>query len=261
MPDVPLARRAALTRRFHPESAYGGFTDRDGTIAFYVRVRALLGENDVALDVGCGRGTHEDDDVPLRRELRTLRHRCRKVIGIDVDPVGAENPTIDEFRLIPQGGPWPVEDASVDLAIADFVVEHVPDPEAFFAELERVVRPGGHVCLRTVNRRSYLGLVSRLVPNVLHARVLGRAHPERRPGDVFPTLYRCNTVKDMSSAFERHGFECAVYGTEAEPVYLGFSAPTYALGLAHARLAPRSLRVGLLGWGRRNGGPDAGIEA
>ncbi len=113
------------------------------------------------------------------------------MIGIDVDAAGADNRYIDEFRRITPGATWPVDSASIDLALADFVVEHIRDPLAFFAEIGRVVKPGGYVCIRTINVHSYLGLAARLVPNRLHAPTLRRAHPRRRGVDVFATYYRC----------------------------------------------------------------------
>ena len=63
---------------------------------------------------------------------------------------------IDEFRLIGPDGRWPLDDASVDLAVSDFVLEHVTEPEAFVAELARVLRPGGMYIARTISRRSAL---------------------------------------------------------------------------------------------------------
>jgi SAM-dependent methyltransferase len=240
-----------LRRRFHPENEFGGFTDLDGAIRFYARVRELLPDDGVALDVGCGRGTMEDDPVRIRRDLRILRGHCKLVIGIDVDPSAAENRFIDEFRLLDIAKPWPVEDASVDLALADFVVEHVTDPDAFFAEAARVLKPGGVICIRTINRRSYLGVASRLVPSGLHTKVLGRAQPERKSEDVFPTVYRCNTRGELRGALERAGFDAAVYTGEDEPAYLTFNPLAYRLGLAHRRFAPRAFLIGLVGWGRR----------
>jgi SAM-dependent methyltransferase len=245
------ARDADLNERFHPESGFGGFTDLDGTITFYARVQELLPADGVALDIGCGRGTQADDPVEIRRDLRILRGKCERVIGIDVDPAAADNPFVDEFHLIEPHQPWPVENASVDLAIADFVVEHVEDPGAFFDEAARVLKPGATLGLRTINARSYLGLASRLVPSRLHARALSRVQPDRPSEDVFPTVYRANTRKRLQAALERSGFDAVVYGTEGEPSYLGFSRLAYRLGMAHRRLAPQALRVGLVAWARR----------
>jgi SAM-dependent methyltransferase len=173
------------------------------------------------------------------------------MIGIDVDPAAADNPFVDEFELIEPGRPWPLEDASVDLAIADFVVEHVEQPDAFFAEAARVLKPGATLAIRTINVRSYLGLASRLVPSRLHARALRRVQPDRHNEDVFPTVYRANTRGKLATALDRAGFDAVVYGTEGEPSYLGFSRVAYRFGLAHRRLAPASLRVGLVAWARR----------
>jgi SAM-dependent methyltransferase len=252
-PERAENRTRALRRRFHPEDEFGGFTDLDGAIHFYARVRELLPPDGVALDIGCGRGTQAEDPVRIRRELRILRGHCRRVIGIDVDPVGAENEFIDEFRPIGPDLSWPVDDDTVDLALADFVVEHVADPSGFFAEAARVIKPGGYLCIRTINLHSYLGIASRLVPSRLHAATLTRAQPMRPSQDVFPTVYRCNTRKRLADALDAHGFDATVYTSEDEPAYLTFSPLAYRLGLGHRRFAPRGMLIGLLAWGRRRG--------
>lgn len=242
-----------IRARFHPESKFGGFTDIDGAMTFYARVQELLTHNDTALDVGCGHGSQGQDPVTVRRELRILRGKCARVIGIDVDPGAASNEHIDEFRAITPDGSWPLPDVSVDLAIADLVLEHVKSPEAFFTQAARVIRPGGYLCIRTTNAHSYLGIASRITPNSRHVEVLARSQPDRRREDVFPTYYRCNTVRRLRAALAGHGFEAVVYGFEPEPDYLTFSVPLYALGLIHRRFVPAALRVGILAWARRLG--------
>jgi len=119
------------------------------------------------------------------------------VIGLDVDPRGAGNPMLDEFRLLAPGAAWPVADCGIDLILSDQVMEHLPDPAQFFAEARRVLRPGGYLCLRTPNANSYVGLAFAADPARLHARVLRKAQPRRKEEDVFLTLYRCNTIGRM----------------------------------------------------------------
>lgn len=46
--------------RFYPEARFGGFTDIDGTIAFFNRVNSLIETSSVVLDVGCGRGAYAE---------------------------------------------------------------------------------------------------------------------------------------------------------------------------------------------------------
>ena len=178
----------------YPEAAFGGFTNVDGTIRFYMRVNALVQPSSVALDIGCGRGAYADDPVPFRRQLRILRGKCQRVIGIDVDQAARENPFVDEFRPLTDER-WPIEDASIDLCLSDYVLEHVQQPETFFAECARVLKPGGHLCIRTVNKCGYVALAARCIPNRFHAGLLARTQTDRLAADVFPTWYRCNTPR------------------------------------------------------------------
>lgn len=235
---------------YYPENRWGGFTHVDGSIAFYTRVQSLITTSSIVLDVGCGRGSYGDDPVRVRRDLRVLKGRCLKVIGVDVDPNAMNNPHIDEFRLIREGF-WPVEDASVNLCLADSVLEHVADPETFFREAYRVLKPGGHLCVRTPNIFSYFGLAARLIPNRWRQKAIIKVQDHRELEDIFPTLYRCNTKRKMKQIMKKLGFDSYVYGHEAEPSYLLFSRFFYFLGVLHQRFAPNLIKVTLFAFGRK----------
>jgi len=241
MPDLKEAH--------YPETRFGGFTDVDGTVAFYTRVNALLSPESVVLDFGCGRGAHSDDPVAYRRELRNLSGRAKKVIGIDVDRAAATNPFVDEFRIL-ESDRWPLESCTVDLVLSDCVLEHLPDPRGFFGESRRVLRPGGLLCVRTTNSWSYVGLLSRLVPNRAHARILRHVQDQRKEEDVFPALYRCNSTGKIRRELRVHGFDGVVYGHEAEPSYLSFSRVAYALGVTHQKIAPSCFAPTIFAFGR-----------
>ena len=234
---------------FYPESRFGGFTDVDGTVAFYTRVQSMVGPSDVVLDLGCGRGAYQDDPVRLRRELRIFKGKARRVIGLDSDPAAEANPYLDEFHLL-SSDDWPLPDSSVDLCVCDDVLEHVERPDAFFREAQRVLRDGGTLCIRTPNAWNYISLVARLVPNRLHASVLARVQDGRKEEDVFPTLFRCNTIGKLRQSLAENGFEHVVYGYDAEPSYLSFSKIAYFFGVLWQRLAPPFLRSALFAFGR-----------
>lgn len=85
----------------------------------------------------------------------TLRGTCSRVIGTDATPDGSTNPLIDEFRLISDQRRWPIGDAAVDVALSDWVLEHVESPDRFFSECASVVKPGGYLCIRTLNLYGY----------------------------------------------------------------------------------------------------------
>lgn len=227
-----------LKERFYPESQFGGFSDVDGTIAFYLHVNALLQPGFSVLDLGCGRGAYGDDPITPRRELRILKGKVKRVIGLDVDPAASTNPFLDVFHLL-EGPRWPLEDRSVDLLLSDHVLEHLAHPDEFFSEACRVLRYGGFLCLRTTNAWSYIALASRLVPNQFHGKVLDKVKDSQNQADVFPTLYRCNSLPKIRAALKKYGFEGTAYGFGPEPSYLSFSRLAYWLGVLYGRFAPR----------------------
>ena len=235
---------------FFQETRFGGFSNIDGTVVFYNRVNALLKPTGVCVDVGCGRGAYGEDPVEYRRNLRILRGKCARLIGLDVDPVAAKNPYQDEFRLI-DAGQWPVESGSADLCLSDNVLEHIPNPMHFFSECSRVLKPGGYLCIRTPNVFSYFGLMARLVPNRAHPSVLVRVKAGTKEQDIFPTYYRCNTIRRVRQRLEQSGFDPCVYGYDAEPSYLAFSRILYFFGALHLRFAPNIFKVGIHAFGMK----------
>jgi SAM-dependent methyltransferase len=112
------------------------------------------------LDLGCGwaYGTHW---------ARTLG--C-EVTGIDLgmDQLQWANRSLPEaakLRLtLANAKRLPFRDASFDRAISVEMMEHVfrPDRDAVFAEIARVVKPGGRVSISTPNPSSPIELVKRL---------------------------------------------------------------------------------------------------
>lgn len=204
-----------------PEIAAGGFTRRDGGVAFYTRVQALLYPEMTVLDFGAGRGSDSSDPVRTRRELRTLRGRVARVVGVDVDSAVLENPGLDEARLICEDDSIPMEDQEADLIIVDRTLEHLPAPDRVARELERVLRPGGWLCGRTPHKWGYVGISARAVPNRLHTTALRRLQPWRESRDIFPTAYRCNTHRDLRRLFPEHGWSHHSYGHYPEPLYFG----------------------------------------
>lgn len=240
---------------FYPESKFGGFTRCDGTVAFYARIQALLKEDFHVLDVGCGRGQQLEEPCSYRKELRIIKGTVSKVTGIDVDVNAAENPTVDEFQQMTIGEPWPAESGSFDLVFSDHVLEHVDDPDLFFSESARVLKPGGYLCLRTPNSWSYVALISRLIPNRFHASVVEAVQEGRKEEDVFPTLYRCNSRRRIGRQLRKHEFEGVVLGHHPEPGYLAFSKFAYALGVLWQKCSPSGLAPSLLAFARLKDAP------
>lgn len=107
-------------------------------------VEGLALEGKSLLDIGCGAG-----GITLHL---LVRHGLAKVTGFDVElPVveaargrakAAEIKGRAVFVQAPPG-PLPFADASFDVVFSKDALLHVPDKEALFAEIFRVLKPGG----------------------------------------------------------------------------------------------------------------------
>lgn len=197
---------------------FAGFSPNDGSVDFYTRIGSFLRPELAVLDLGAGRAAwYQDDTNPSRRQLRLLKGRVARVVAADVDPAVRSNPTADESVVLPQGAPLPFPDASFDLVIADFVLEHVDDPPSFAHEVSRILRKGGLFAARTPHKYCYVALAARLVSNARHGKVLSRAQPRRKVEDIFPTRYRLNTLRAVRNFFPDFDDRSFIFRTE--PAY------------------------------------------
>ncbi len=231
------------------------FDDRilglDSAHVFMVSAQAVAARSRIVAEVGCGRGVLVDLTEP-GGAWQDLRGEGRTVIGIDIEQTGEANPVIDEFRLIGEDGRWPLDDASVDLAVSDFVLEHVIEPEDFVREVARVVRPGGVFIARTISRHSVLAAAARIVPNDRHAKALEHLQPGREERDVFGTAYKMNTRKDLARLFDAD-FDLALARRTGLEQYCK-PWPRLRRGVAQAeRHLPTSMWMALVVFARRRG--------
>jgi SAM-dependent methyltransferase len=235
------ATRNPIIRRLHPEIDAGGFAYNDQRAIFYMRVNALLDPGMTVLEFGAGRGRFAERETGWLRWLTSLRGKCRKVVGCDVDPVVLKNPLLDEAVLSRIGEPLPFPDASFDMIVSFAVLEHIADPAFCARELERVLKPGGWLCCWTPNKWSYFAIGARLVPSRLQAVVLRFFNPNRKEEDVFPTVYRLNTQAALRRHFPPERFEHCTYAFNGLPSYHANRLVVARLWQLWARLTPPAL--------------------
>ncbi|HLH97103.1 MAG TPA: methyltransferase domain-containing protein [Xanthobacteraceae bacterium] len=213
-------QRPLIIADVRPEVVAGGIVRDDGEIAFYVRVNALLRPEMTVLDFGAGRGAvFSSNEVQLREKLCKLQGKVRKVIGVDVDDGILQHPYLDERYLMKIGGPIPVDDASIDLAVAHWVFEHVQDPSHLAAELFRILKPGGWICARTPHRWSYVGVASSLLPHGVQSALLRWIKPSFPAEDKFPTVYKLNSFHALRKYFPDTKWLNCSYGVNSTPRY------------------------------------------
>ena len=110
---------------------------------------AGLGPDDEVLDVACGPGLITCDIAKV----------ARYVIGIDLTPAMLEQARLRQERLGLSNMTWRVGDASEPLPFPDntfsavvtrYSFHHFLEPAKTFADMVRVCRPGGTVCVTDV---------------------------------------------------------------------------------------------------------------
>ncbi len=230
----------STTRHFDPSAGMvGGYDSRDGTVEFYARVNTLLGPDSCVLDLGAGRGAwFAEDQNPVHRQLRDIRSKVAQFIGADVDDEVLSNPTTTSNVVI-RDGVIPLGDATVDLIVSDFVLEHIDDVAAFCKEVDRILKPGGFFCGRTPHALNYVSVAARLISNSRHIGALRHLQPTRKPADVFPTRYRLNTRRRLKAMFASWTDYSYVY--ECEPMYYFGSKAVFDLMSYMQRLLPRAV--------------------
>jgi ubiquinone/menaquinone biosynthesis C-methylase UbiE len=113
------------------------------------------GRGRTLIDVGCGTGT-----LAFR-----AAHRGWTVVALDSDPdmVTSTAAAAGGLPIVTAQAALPalsLTDGCADSAVANFVINHVPDPRAAVVEMARVVRPGGRVAVTIwTNKRTALAEV------------------------------------------------------------------------------------------------------
>jgi len=215
--------------RHHLDRAlYPAFGDNWDNRMLREAVDGYLQTAAVALDLGAGQGRVREMD---------MRGPGRRIVGIDPEESVLSNPLLDEAH-VGSGEKLPFEDGTVDLVVSNNVLEHLADPAATFAEVRRVLKPGGHFVAKTPNRRHYVALLARITPHGFHEWVNRKRGRGSR--DTFVTLYRANTPSDIRRLARGAGLKIvSLRLIEGRPEYLRMTAPTYLLGWMYERAVNR----------------------
>lgn len=159
----------------------------------------------------------------------------------------------------------PFRSESVDVIVSIEVLEHVRNPEDFFASAWRILKPGGSFVVTTPNPLSYAlgfeeGGFSGMTATLLAAMKGRPASAQREVRDIDGVLERYLTPRQIISLARNAGFAKVVHhsvgvGLAPKPYYLAEKQhwPLAALKL-YEGLASRAERVavyrGWLPWGK-----------
>jgi cytosine/adenosine deaminase-related metal-dependent hydrolase/ubiquinone/menaquinone biosynthesis C-methylase UbiE len=166
---------------------------------FLSRMLPDVGDLDV-LDAGCGTG----------RWLQLLASlRPASLVGVDTSPdmLQRASAKLGGKSTLHLGSctALPVQNSTVDLVLASFVLSYLDSADAFARELQRVARPGANIFLTDMH------------PDTAHSLNWKRLV---KTNDTEEHLQvRTHSLQQVINAFERHGFELL---TRIEP---GFDSP------------------------------------
>lgn len=158
----------------------------------------------------------------LRLLRRWLPSRADRLIGVGLmisdefrkamaEDCGAEiltvnlDPANEQLRVKGYSTRIPLEDGSVQFAFALEVIEHLTSPSHLFAEVFRVLAPGGHLLVTTPNVARIGNIMKLLAGRSTFDRLtpLDYAHPE----DEWRPHFREYTLEELHGLYQRNGFQ------------------------------------------------------
>jgi SAM-dependent methyltransferase len=233
-PWLPYEAQSAY--RDHYRASRPGW--RSSGDQFDIVVQSHLTPESVVLDLGCGR----------TGGIERFWREARLAVGIDPDH-GSLAGRQGGMSVMQAGGEHlPFAAQAFDMVVSVWVLEHLDAPEQVFAEVARVLKPGGHFIFLTPNALNPLILGNRVgqVAPRLQQRLVSSVYG-RDKGDTFAVRYRANTTARLRAIAAEAGFAVSELRVIADPTYVAFNALLFHAAVLGERMLPAGLGVHLLG--------------
>lgn len=230
---LPLDRQNEYRRRYralNPQWRSSGDT-------FEQIVRESISPPTRWLDLGAGRGG-----------LIEKIHAGTAAAALDPDlPSLLEHraPTIPRLCGIAEALPFRAQ--SFDVVTAVWLLEHLSDPAAVFAEAHRVLAPDGRFIFLTPNAVHPILIANRIsqIAPALQRKLIPRLYA-RAEADTFPVRYRANDGGTLHALCRRAGFTLDLRFI-ADPTYTAFNDALFRLSALAERLVPPPFKIHLIG--------------
>lgn len=199
--DIPELRlsddpRVEVVRKFYEEAPFPGYPPNDSLTWLRARAernrfvqlldRVIPGDARI-VEIGCGTGQMS---LHLARAGRLVVGADMTRASLRLGAAAARRFGVDNVRFVQTDLLHPaLRDGAFDIVYASGVLHHLPDPEAGFARISRLARPGGKIIVGLYNRYARLPLrLRRLVARMTGYRFIPfdpvladrKSEPERR---------------------------------------------------------------------------------
>jgi SAM-dependent methyltransferase len=232
---------------------------RPATEVYADLVRAHLTPTTRLLDLGCGRGGLVEQLVAGegdRYSVDSIQYsvNCKRWVGVDPDIISLRQHRLPDLPRVAAMSEWlPLRSASIDLVFCSWLLEHLARPYHTFAEIARLLRPGGVFIFITPNARHPLALLNAALGRVAQVQswlvsgLYGRAAE-----DAFPTAYRANTEEQITRLARSHGLHLEKLHTIPDPSYLAFHPLLFRLMVQVEERLPAERKLHLVGLLRKD---------
>lgn len=166
----------------------------------------------IILDAGCGRGG-------MISEFKSL---AKLIIGVDKDSLSIKDNTVINKGIIADLEDIPLDNNSVDVITAEFILEHLKNPEPVFAEFSRILKPDGVLIFITPNILNPVISISRILPYSFH-KFLREKLLKRK--ESYRTFYYANRYDKLLKIAEIADFRCCEIRRVGNPEYIAFCKP------------------------------------
>lgn len=206
------------------------------TARYEALIRERLRPGDRVVDVGCGRGG----------VLEQLGEAVSCPLGLDPDHLSLVEHRLPALaRAVAAASALPLPAASAELVISSWVLEHLPDPARSFAEVARVLKPGGAFIFLTPGAASPASLVN-WVLHPLQDRLVPLFYA-RAEHDTFPVAYRANSRRQLAALAQGAGLHLDRLDYIEDPTYFAFHPVLFWLNAALVRALPPAMAEHLVG--------------
>jgi len=179
---------------------------RHAQYAYRDVLKAHVTDNSRWLDLGCGHKLLPPWMPDAEAQEAALLHRSELIVGVDYDHASLQTHKSIPRRAVADVHSLPFQSDSFDLLTANFVVEHLHNPAQCLTQAHRVLRERGLLIFQTTNLLHPLVMLARLTPPAIKEKVIWLLGG-RPTKDVFPTYYRINTPRAITSLARLAGFQ------------------------------------------------------